>query len=293
MSIQSRALSEIRVMTSAAPAFAGPRSLCAGLLEHRHLILQLTRREVLGRYRGSFLGLLWPFLNPLIMLAIYTVVFRYIFRARFNNRFGESQTDFALMLFAGLIVFNVFAECIGRTPALIRNNLNYVTRVVFPLEILPVTIVLSSIFHLLLSFIPLVIVTTIIKGHVVWTTFYWPLLLLPLLAGALGMSWFLSTLGVFARDLSEAVLALTTILMYASAVFYPISLVTEKAPAVFHPLVQWNPVAQLVEQSRLTAIAGQPLDWTIYLWLVVGGFVALLGGYSVFMRAKQVFADVL
>ncbi len=280
-------------MTSAAPAFAGPRSLCAGLLEHRHLILQLTRREVLGRYRGSFLGLLWPFLNPLIMLAIYTVVFRYIFRARFNNRFGESQTDFALMLFAGLIVFNVFAECIGRTPALIRNNLNYVTRVVFPLEILPVTIVLSSIFHLLLSFIPLVIVTTIIKGHVVWTTFYWPLLLLPLLAGALGMSWFLSTLGVFARDLSEAVLALTTILMYASAVFYPISLVTEKAPAVFHPLVQWNPVAQLVEQSRLTAIAGQPLDWTIYLWLVVGGFVALLGGYSVFMRAKQVFADVL
>ena len=283
----------VRTTDSGPGKLAGPREFVAGIIRHRHLIGQLTRREVLGRYRGSRLGLLWPFLNPVLLLIIYTVVFRFIFKSKFNGRFGENDSAFALMLFSGLIVFNVFAECIARAPSLILQNSNYVNRVVFPLEILPITIVLSSLFHLLMSFVPLVLVTLLLEHHLAWTVAEWPLLLLPLLAYGLGTTWLLAALGVFLRDLNEVVLAATTILMYASAVFYPISVVEDKVPALFRPVVELNPIAHLIEQSRNLAIAGQGLDVSDYGWQLLGGTVCMLVGYTVFMRGKHAFADVI
>ncbi len=271
----------------------GPGSLVAGIVTNWHLIAQLTNREVLGRYKGSYLGLLWPFLNPIFLLVIYTLVFRFIFQARFSGRFGESQTDFALMLFAGLIIFNVFAECIARAPSLILLNASYVNRVVFPLEILPITIVLSSLFHLLMSFVPLVLVILLLKGQLAWTLLEWPLLLIPLLGFALGTTWLIAAAGVFLRDLSEVTLVATTILMYASAVFYPISVVADKIPGPLRLLVLYNPVARIIEQSRLISVAGQPLDLTVYGWLVIGAFICMMVGYSVFTRLKHTFADVV
>ncbi len=271
---------------------AGPWEMIAGFVRHRQLIGQLTRREVLGRYRGSYLGLLWPFLNPIFLLIIYTVVFKYIFRAKFSNRMGESETDFALLLFSGLIVFNVFAECIARSPSLILANTNYVNRVVFPLEVLPVTIVLSSLFHLLVSFGPLLLITYLIKGHLTWTVVEWPLLLLPLLAYGLGTAWLLSAVGVFLRDLNEVVLAATTILMYASAVFYSFNTVAKRAPQ-FEPIIRMNPLAHLIEQSRRVSVVGMPLNFADYGWQVLGGVVCMCVGYAVFMHVKHAFADVL
>ena len=285
--------SEIVRTTSSVPGkLAGPHEFVVGIIRHRFLIAQLTRREVLGRYRGSRLGLLWPFLNPLLLLAIYTVVFKYIFHAKFTDRFGENQTDFALPLFAGLIVFNVFAECIARAPGLILQNANYVNRVVFPLEILPVTVVLSSLFHLLMSFVPLLLAAFLVKKHLAWSVCEWPLLLAPLLAYGLGTTWLLAALGVFLRDLSEVVLAATTILMYASAVFYSIDSVAVRAPQL-EWIVRFNPLAHLVEQSRQTAVGGAPLDFVDYGWQLLGGTVCMLVGYAVFMRAKRSFADVI
>ena len=247
----------LRTTSSRRRKLAGPGELIAGFAKHRHLIGQLTRREVLGRYRGSYLGLLWPFLNPIFLLIIYTVVFKYIFHVTFGKGLGETKTDFALILFSGLIVFNVFAECIARAPNLILQNGNYVNRVVFPLEILPVTIVLSSLFHLLMSFVPLVLVTALLRGYVPWTVIEWPLLLLPLFAYGLGAVWLLSALGVFLRDLNEVVLAATTILMYASAVFYSLDYMHKEA-AAFEPYIRLNPLAHLVEQSRQVAVIGHP-----------------------------------
>ncbi len=268
--------------------------MIAGFLKHRHLVGQLTRREVLGRYRGSYLGLLWPFLNPIFLLVIYTVVFKYIFNARFNagSRFGESRTDFALLLFSGLIVFNVFAECIARAPGLILANANYVNRVVFPLEILPVTIVLSSLFHLLMSFVPLLLAVLVLKGQIAWTVVEWPLILIPLLFYGLGTAWLLSAAGVFLRDLNEVVLAATTILMYASAVFYSISTVAKQAPQ-FEPWIRLNPLAHIIEQSRQVSVVGAPLDLADYGWQVLGGLICMCVGYAVFMRVKHAFADVI
>jgi lipopolysaccharide transport system permease protein len=283
----------VRTTTSRPGKLVGPVEFITGIIQHRHLIGQLTRREVLGRYRGSRLGLLWPFLNPVLLLIIYTIVFRFIFKAKFNGRFGENDSDFALMLFSGLIVFNVFAECIARAPSLILQNANYVNRVVFPLEILPITIVLSSLFHLLMSFVPLVLVTFVLKGHLNGSVAEWPLLLLPLFAYALGTAWLLAALGVFLRDLNEVVLAATTILMYASAVFYPISVVSDKVPALFQPLVQLNPIAHLIEQSRQISVAGRTLDLADYGWQMLGGSLCMLLGYVVFMRVKHAFADVI
>ena len=283
----------VRTASSRPGKLAGPHDLLAGIIRHRHLIRQLTRREVLGRYRGSHLGLLWPFLNPVLLLIIYTVVFRFIFKAKFNGRFGENDSDFALMLFAGLIVFNVFAECIARAPSLILQNANYVNRVVFPLEFLPMTVVLSSLFHLLMSFVPLMLVTFLLKKHLAWTACEWPLLLIPLLGYGLGTTWLLAAVGVFLRDLNEVVLAATTILMYASAVFYPISVVADKVPTLFQPLVQLNPIAHLIEQSRQVSVAGQALNLPDYGWQLLGSMICMLVGYTVFMRAKHSFADVI
>ena len=282
----------VRTTSSSRRQLAGPREMIAGFIRHRQLVGQLTRREILGRYRGSYLGLLWPFLNPIFLLVIYTVVFKYIFRAKFNNRMGESETDFALLLFSGLIVFNVFAECIARSPSLILANANYVNRVVFPLEILPVAIVLSSLFHLLVSFVPLALAVFIIKGGLSWTALEWPLLLLPVLAYGLGTAWLLSAVGVFLRDLNEVVLAATTVLMYASAVFYSLSTVATRAPQ-FEPYVRLNPLAHIIEQSRRVSVVGAPLDFADYGWQVFGGLIGMGVGYAVFMRVKPAFADVI
>jgi lipopolysaccharide transport system permease protein len=113
-----------------------PTEIARSLWRNRSLVRSLVQREVVGRYRGSFLGILWSFFNPVFMLLVYTFVFSVVFKARWGTA-SDSKTEFALVLFAGLLVFNVFAECFNRAPTLILSNVNYVKKVVFPLEILP------------------------------------------------------------------------------------------------------------------------------------------------------------
>ena len=129
---------------------ASPRELGASLWRNRSLIVASVKREVLGRYRGSVMGILWSFFNPLFMLAVYTFVFSVVFQARWGGGTG-SKTEFALVLFAGLMMFTLFAECTNRAPSLILSNVNYVKKVVFPLEILPAVALLSAMFHMLIS----------------------------------------------------------------------------------------------------------------------------------------------
>lgn len=265
-----------------------------GLLEaprqYGFLIAQLTRKEVVGRYRGSYLGLFWSFINPLLLLMVYTVVFKVIFKARITGHPEEGSADFALMLFSALIVFNLFAECLTRSPSLIVLNANYVTKVVFPLEILPVTVVLSSMVHLFIGAIPLYLATFFnAHGHLHATALLWPLLLVPITLWAVAVSWFMSAMGAFLRDLNEAVLALTQVLMYASAVFYPI----ERVPENIRWIVQLNPLCFLCEQSRNLVLWGESMDWSGYGWVSLSGAVAALVAYKIFMSVKPAFADVV
>ena len=208
----------------------------------------------------------------------------------------EGWADFALCLFCALIIFNVIAECLGRAPNLILLNANYVTKVVFPLELLPLTVVLGSLVHLLISFVPLCLAAFITRdGHLHAAVLYWPLLLVPITFWALAFTWVVSALGAFLRDLNEIMLALTQIIMYASAVFYSLAGLDQNknVPDLLRTAIRFNPLVFFSEQSRNLVAWGMPMDWRTYGWVTVTGAVAMFIGYKLFMSVKQAFADVI
>ncbi len=266
-----------------------PWQIARHLRQRGELIVQLAKRDVLGRYRGSFLGIFWSLLRPLFMLAVYTVVFGYIFESKLGNHPDESKLDFTLALFCGLVLFDFFAESLSRAPTLVLANPNYVTKVVFPLEILPVSAIGAALMHLLISFVPLVIGLWVAHGSVPLTILYLPLILLPLVLLCLGLSWFLASLGVFIRDINAVVPVVIVILMYASAIFYSIS----KVPPNLLPIVLYNPLALVIDQARNAVLWGISPVWGRYTLALIASCAVMVLGYAFFMRTKSAFADVL
>jgi lipopolysaccharide transport system permease protein len=266
-----------------------PWQIVRHLRQHGALIQQFTVRDVLGRYRGSYLGVFWSLLRPLCSLAVFFVVFGYIFQSRFGHDDHESRVDYALGLFCGLIVLDFIAECISRGPTLILSNPNYVTKVVFPLEILPVSAVGGALVHLVVSSIPLFLAYFFVHGSLHLTAMYLPVILIPLVFLGLGVMWLFASLGVFVRDISSFVPVLITILMYVSAIFYPIS----KVPLAMRPAVVHNPLAVLIDNMRNVFMWGMPLDWGQYLSMSAVCIIFMVVGYAFFMRTKSAFADVL
>lgn len=262
------------------------------VFKHRHLVFQMIKREVLGRYRGSVIGLGWSFFNPLLLLIVYTFVFSVVFKARWGGAGGvqpQSHGDFAVILFAGLIMNNLFVECMNRAPSLILNNVSYVKKVVFPLETLIVIAVGSALFHLAISFVVLIIAQLIFLGHVPWTAIYFPLILAPLLLLSLGLSWFLAGLGVYIRDMTQAVSLATIVLTFVSPIFYPLSAL----PPNMQEYVKLNPITFVVEETRNTVIFGKPFNWSGWLvYTLVGAAVAFIG-LAWFQKVRKGFADVL
>lgn len=266
-----------------------PWQMVRHLRRHGTLIRQFTTRDVLGRYRGSYLGVFWSLLRPLCSLAVFFIVFGYIFQSRFGHNDHESRVDYALGLFCGLIVLDFIAECISRGPTLILSNPNYVTKVVFPLEILPVSAVGGALVHMIISSIPLCLAYFFVHGSVHLTAMYLPVIFIPLVFLGLGVMWLFASLGVFIRDINSFVPVLITILMYISAVFYPIS----KVPPVMLPAVIHNPLAVLIDNMRNVFMWGMPLNWGQYLSMSAVCIVVMVIGYAFFMRTKSAFADVL
>lgn len=160
------------------------REILRSFLFNRRLILSLVRREVSSRYRGAFMGIAWSFFNPILLLSIYTFVFSGVFKGRRGLSLNEGRTEYALILFAGLIVHWLFAECLDRAPALILSNTNYVKKVVFPLEILPVIAFGATLFHAAISIFVLLLAEFVFFHHIPWTVIFFPFILLPL-----GLGW--------------------------------------------------------------------------------------------------------
>ncbi len=265
-----------------------PFTLYQSLKTNRNLIYSLVKREVVGRYRGSVMGLLWSFFNPVLMLAVYTFVFSMVFKARWVGG-SESKTEFALVLFAGLMVFNLFSECVNRAPGLILGNVNYVKKVVFPLEILPVVALGSAAFHLLVSLIVWLIFYLIFFGVPQVTILLLPLVLLPFVLMTLGLSWLLASLGVYLRDVSQIIGLVTTVLMFLSPIFYPIVALPEK----YRPFMQISPLTFVVEQARDVMIWGNDMDWRLWaFYLLLSSLIAWLG-FAWFQKTRKGFADVL
>jgi lipopolysaccharide transport system permease protein len=269
--------------------FFDPIRMAKNIWKHRYLISQMTWQDIAGRYKGSFLGLLWSLINPFLLLVIFTFVFSTIFKAKWGISVSESRVEFALTLFCGLVMFNLFTECINRAPSSILANPNYVKKTVFPLEILPITIVLSSFFHLLISLGILLFGVLAFMRVIHWTIIYLPLIIISLLSLTLGLTWFLSSFGVFVRDIGYIVGFFTTALFFLTPIFYPISAV----PKTYQVFMRLNPLSVIVECNRRVTMWGQPPDW---IWLGIVGSVSLLLmflGYGFFMKSKRAFADVI
>jgi lipopolysaccharide transport system permease protein len=261
--------------------------LISSLINHRKLIIQMVYREIIGRYKGSVFGLAWSFFNPIMMLLVYTFVFSVIFKAKMGG--SDSKTLFATMVFVGVIVLNLFAEVLNRSPNLIIDNVNYVKKVVFPLEVLPVIVLLSSFFHALISFSVLIIAYVVINGHLNWTIIFTPLVFFPLVLITLGLSWVLSALGVYLRDIGQSIGILVTVLMFLSPVFYPISAV----PDEFKALIMANPLTYIIDQAREVIIWGHLPDWYgLGIYTIVAVLVFWLG-FVIFQKTRKGFADVL
>ena len=266
-----------------------PLNLMRTLLRHRDLVWQMTKREVVGRYRGSILGLFWSFFNPIFMLAIYTFVFSVVFNAKWGASHSDSKTEFAIILFAGLIVFNIFAEVLNRSPSLILSNVGFVKKVVFPLEILPIIAIGSALFHTFVSVIVLLLFNGLVNQVLPVSALLLPLILLPLIALTLGFSWLLASLGVFLRDVGQTVGIFTTALMFLSPIFFPASAL----PEPIRGYMFFNPLTFIIEQTRKILIFGEYPNWQgLGLCLLVYGFLAWVG-FAWFQKTRKGFADVI
>jgi lipopolysaccharide transport system permease protein len=268
---------------------SSPTEILGSILRNQELIANLVRREVLSRYRGSIMGIFWSLINPILMLTIYTFVFSVVFKSRWGGNGSDSNTDFALNLFVGLILFNLFSETISRAPLLMLNNISYVKKVVFPLEVLPIISFGTAFFHALISFSVLFIVFFIANGFVNWTIIFLPLIIFPLVFIILGFSWVLASMGVFVRDIGQTIGILVSLMMFLSPVFFPVSAV----PQNFQFLIMLNPLSFIIEQAREVIIVGIIPDLMgLSIYLIVSLLIMIIG-FAWFQKTRKGFADVL
>jgi lipopolysaccharide transport system permease protein len=279
-------------LTAINPHAAQPTSLVAlgkSLWRNRQLIAQMTKREVVGRYKGSALGLVWSFLNPVFMLTVYTFVFSVVFKARWGVGGEESKTQFAVVLFVGMVVHGLFAEVLNRAPGLILSNVNYVKKVVFPLEILSVVSMGVALFYSLISLGVLLIAFVLFNGYLHWTAVLAPLVVLPLVILTLGLAWMLASLGVFLRDVGQTIGIITTVMLFVAPVFYPITALPEE----LRPWIMANPLTFIIEQARDVLIWGRLPNWSgLGIYTLVATAVAWAGS-AWFQKTRKGFADVL
>ena len=275
------------------PHAAQPTALTAlarSLWRNRQLIGQMSWREVMGRYKGSAMGLAWSFFNPVFMLTVYTFVFSEIFKSRWSGVGNDdSKTQFALVLFVGMIVLSLFSEVLNRAPGLILSNVNYVKKVIFPLEILPVIAIGAALFHSLISLGVLLAAFTFFNGYLYWTVIFIPLVMLPLIILTTGLAWMLASLGVFLRDVGQTIGIITTVLMFLSPVFYPVTAVPER----FRPFIMANPLTFIIEQAREVLIWGHMPNWLGLSIYTLAATLVAWAGYAWFQKTRKGFADVL
>jgi lipopolysaccharide transport system permease protein len=258
--------------------------------QHRLLVLQMTRREVSSRYRGSFLGLLWPFVSQIMLLIVYTFVFGVVFKVRAEQIGGiDGKFEFALLLFAGLIAYNLFSECLSRAPTLILNNVNYVKRIIFPLEILPWITLGAALFHAAISYCILFIFLLAIGQAISWTALLLPVVLFPFLLLIMGLSWLIASIGVFIRDIAQFIGLILTMLLFMSPVFYPVSALPEPV----RDYLFLNPLTFIIEQSRAIILLGELPEWGGMAAYYAIGILTAQAGLLWFQKTRKGFADVL
>lgn len=274
------------------PPGGGWRSTLDTLLpldpRRRHLLARLTRREIAARYRGSLLGAAWALLEPLLLFALYTAVFTVVFELRWGPA-DTSRVAFALNLFAGLVVYNVFGETLASAPRLIADHRHYVKRVVFPLEVLPAARVAGNAAHGAFGFLLLLLAVLAIEGGLPATLLLAPVVLLPLLLLCIAVAHAFSAAGVFAPDLANLARPAVMVGLFLSPIFYPF----ERLPSAWQPWLRLNPLAQVIGDFRRVVLEGVAPDWPGLLAVTAASAAAALLGAWAFARSRRGFADVL
>lgn len=276
-------------MNSITKHSTSPLEMINSIWSHRTLIKQLTKREINGRYRGSFFSIAWSFFNPLLMLSIYTFVFSFVFQTRWGIDPQENSSDFAIILFVGLIIHSLLAEVLSRASTQILNHANYVKKVVFPLEILSVVNVASALFHTIISFAVLLVAMTFFSIVPSSSAILAPLTLLPIVPLLLGLSWIVSSLGVFIRDISQITSLAITALMFLAPMFYPIEVI----PQELQKFILFNPITVPITETRNVLIFQRHPDWVAvsFYWLI-SLFISWFGFYC-FQKSRKGFSDVV
>lgn len=262
-----------------------PLRISGDIWRSRYLLGQLVKRDVLLRYRGAVFGVLWIFLSPLIMLTIFAFIFGHIFQARWPQQ--ESGIPFWVLLYSGLIAFNIFAETISRAPTSVRGYPSFVKKIIFPVEILPIVPLGAALVHGGFNFLILLAALAWV-GHLHASLLLFPLLISPLLLLALGLSWFFAAWGIFLRDMTQIVPVFVQMLMFLSPVFYPISAVPES----LRTLYLLNPLGTVIEATR-AAVGGHPVEWISWGMALGFSLIAAILGYVFFQHSRDEFADVL
>jgi lipopolysaccharide transport system permease protein len=255
---------------------------------HWNLARELSRRDVLGRYRGASFGMLWTLIGPLMMLGIYSLAFGHIFKSRWTQASGDNA-EFAIVLFLGIIVHGFFAECLSRAPRLMIENTNFVKRIIFPLHVLPWSVVFSGLFHMAMNMIVFILLSAVVYGKFSFLVFLVPIVVAPLVLLTISTMWLVSSLGVYVRDINQATPVVVTALFFLSSAIVPVDTLPEKYQLIFH----LNPLTFFIDQVRNVALWNRPPDWSGLALYSVGGIIAMYLSYAWFRITSKGFADVL
>jgi lipopolysaccharide transport system permease protein len=246
-------------------------------------------RDAIGRYRGSFMGIALSFFNPIFMLTAYTFMFSIVLKIKWDPEIESSRVQFALIAFLGMIIFNLFSETINRSTNIILLNVNFVKKVLFPLEVLPLVVLGSAFIHFLIGFFILCIAFLIINHYLYWTSIFLPLIWAPFIFIVLGLSWILAACGVYFRDIGQIIGVITAGLTFLSPIFYPISIIPKKLQF----WIALNPLTFVMEQSRRVFIWGEAIDWFAWGIYCLISLIVLWAGFCVFQKSRKGFSDVL
>lgn len=259
------------------------------LVQNFDLFKQTTKRTVLQKYKGSYLGLVWSFILPLCMLAVYTFVFGTVFKARWDYQVSSNSAEFALILFVGISIYSVFSEVVASAPNLVIGNPNYVKKVIFPVELLSMTSICSAMVQLCFNLVIILISKALVLRVFDLMPLLLPIVLLPLIFLLLGISWLLSSIGAYVKDMRQISTLITLVFGYLTPIFYPASMVPENLRVILY----LNPMTYLVENARNVLIYNQWPDWKQLAIVTTISYFIMLAGLSVFKRIKSGFSDVI
>lgn len=267
---------------------ADPLYIPGSIVEHRFVIGQLAKRAILGRYRGTVLGLLWSLVTPLLLLAVYTFVFGTILQVRWVSQSG-GNAEFAAILFSGMLVHGILAECLTQASTLIVANPQYVKKVVFPLEALPWVTVISAFFQGVISTGILLAYLFFVQGGIPWTAVLFPIPLFVLAFVCIAAGWLISATAVYLKDIAQMMGLLSTVLFFMAPILYP----KTALPVEFQNLLYLNPLTYIIEQFRAVVLWGELPNWNgLALYGIASVAIAWMS-LAWFQKTRKGFADVL